>query len=397
MNKDIIEIHSYDTRLKRILHNIEVSKEIPDADKILLKSYHDDLILDGLSLGRVIRYMHLLMQLSKWLKIGFEKATTEDIKKLISSIESSSHYKDWSKYLYKIGLRKFYKWLKKTDEYPEEVAWMKIRMKNGHNKLPEQMLTEEEIKKLIEVTRHPMERALVSVLYESGCRIGEILTLRIKNITFDEYGAQLIVDGKTGQRRVRIISAVPYLQEWLNKHIFKDDPDSWVWLNERKKVLKYNSALDLFIRLKKEAGIKKPVNPHNFRHSRATFLAKHLTERQLREFFGWKDFRMADVYVHLAGRDVDTALLKMYGIEVKENNNNESKLKPRNCPRCKEVNPVTNKFCSKCGMVIDEKTVIEIIERDTERKQADDILDKLLENEEFKLYFLQKIKELNLK
>ncbi len=146
--------------------------------------------------------------------------------------------------------------------------------------------------------------------------------------------------------------------------------------------------------LGKEAGIKKPVNPHNFRHSRATFLAKHLTERQLREFFGWKDYRMADIYVHLAGRDVDSALLKIYGIKMDENEKDGNKLLPKTCSRCSHTNSVTNKFCSKCGMIIDGKIAIEIIEKDIERKQADDILDKLMKDEDFKIILTEKIKSL---
>ena len=31
-------------------------------------------------------------------------------------------------------------------------------------------------------------------------------------------------------------------------------------------------------------------------------------------------------------------------------------LKPRDCPRCKETNPVTARFCYKCGMALDPKT-----------------------------------------
>jgi len=96
----------------------------------------------------------------------------------------------------------------------------------------------------------------------------------------------------------------------------------------------------------------------------------------------------------LVGRDVDTALLKIYGIDIKEKNNYESKLNPKNCPRCKEINPATNKFCSKCGMVIDEKTIIDIVEKDMKRKEADDILDRLIENDGFRNILEEKIKSL---
>ena len=392
MNKDTAEIYGYDQSLKSVLKKLEKSN-IPEQDKKILVRYHEDLLLDGIGMGRVIKYLNMLFLVSKKICKEFESVTQEDMKHFVAEIERSD-YSEWSKYDFKITVRKFYKWLRKTEGYPEEVAWMKVSLKNGNMKLPEQMLSEDEVKKLIEVARNSMEKAIIAVLYESGCRIGEILTMRIKCIAFDEYGAQIVVSGKTEPRRVRIISSVPYLQDWLNDHPFKDDAESWVWLNKRRDCLKYNSIMDILRGLKKASGIKKPLNPHNFRHSRATFLASHFTERQLRMFFGWRDNRMPDIYVHMAGKDVDTAILKLYGIEVKENNNCESKLKPRNCPRCKEVNPVTNKFCSKCGMVIDEATVMEIIKRDEERKQADDILDKLIEDKEFKEIFLKKITEM---
>ena len=103
------------------------------------------------------------------------------------------------------------------------------------------------------------------------------------------------------------------------------------------------------------AGVKKRVNPHNFRHSRETYLANFLTEAQMKEFFGWtQDSKMAGVYVHMSGRNVDNALLKIYGIKNDEEKR-ESIFKPKECPRCQKVNQATNKFCSRCGMRHDEQ------------------------------------------
>ena len=58
-------------------------------------------------------------------------------------------------------------------------------------KLPGQdgLLTEDDIKKLVEATDHPRNKALISLLYESGCRVGEIASLQINNVAFDEKGA----------------------------------------------------------------------------------------------------------------------------------------------------------------------------------------------------------------
>jgi site-specific recombinase XerD len=69
----------------------------------------------------------------------------------------------------------------------------------------------------------------------------------------------------------------------------------------------------------KKAGIKKAINPHNYRHSRATSLANHFTEAQMNEYFGWiQGSDISQVYVHLSGRDLDDCVLNLRGMKPKE-------------------------------------------------------------------------------
>jgi site-specific recombinase XerD len=388
------EIYKSERKLKTILSKIKDS-DISENNKKSILQFHDECFSQGISSIRVLKCVYTLFRLSKWLNKDFIDVNLEDIKALVGMIEKSD-FAEWTKHDYKVILKKFYKWLRGNEDFPTEVKWIKTTMKNNRQKLPEELLTEEEVKKLIESANEPRDRALVSVLYESGCRIGELLSLKIKEIDFDKYGALLSVIGKTGSRRVRIVASSPYLAEWINKHPMKDNPDAPLWIRKdyTNKLLSYERVKVILIHLKKKSGIKKKVNPHNFRHSRATFLANFLTEAQLKEMFGWtQSSDMASIYVHLSGRDVDNALLRTYGIEQDEKNGHESELKPKECIRCKQVNPVTNKFCSMCGMVLNEKTIVEVIEKDLERKKADEVLDELIKDEKFREMFLNKIKE----
>ncbi len=56
------------------------------------------------------------------------------------------------------------------------------------------------------------------------------------------------------------------------------------------------------------------------KHTRATHLANFLTEVQMKEFFGCvQDSDMARrLHASISGRDVDKAILKLYGIEMEE-------------------------------------------------------------------------------
>ena len=295
----------------------------------------------------------------------------------------------------RLTLRKFYKWLKGTEDYPPEVKWVPTKC-NRRVKviLPEDLLTPEDIKKMSDAAKSARDRAFVNVLYETGGRIQEILTARIRNLQFDQYGARLRVDGRTGPRRVRIISSVPYLTEWLNQHPHKDDPNAFIWLGKRHKHLGYNATAQMLRRLAQTAGVKRRVNPHSFRHARATHLANHLTEAQMKEYFGWvQASKMASVYVHLSGRDVDKALLKLHGIQTDEKSEEKDILEPKRCTRCKTSNPASNKFCVLCGLPLDKKTGTEVIKQSLTRNQADTALDKMLEDPEFRDVFLRKARE----
>ena len=79
-----------------------------------------------------------------------------------------------------------------------------MRGTGTNHTLPEEILAPEDIKGISSAATNPRNRAMVAVLYESGCRIGEFLGLKLKNVEFDIHGAVIIVSGKTGMRRVRV-------------------------------------------------------------------------------------------------------------------------------------------------------------------------------------------------
>ena len=69
---------------------------------------------------------------------------------------------------------------------------------------------------------------------DSGARIGEILSRNVGNVEFDQYGAIMIVDAKTGQRRIRLTACVGDLQSWINNHPMKEDPEAPLFITYHK-------------------------------------------------------------------------------------------------------------------------------------------------------------------
>jgi hypothetical protein len=76
----------------------------------------------------------------------------------------------------------------------------------------------------------------------------------------------------------------------------------------------------MLIEIAKKASVSEnKFNLHKFSHSRATWYASKLTEAQMKELFGLRqDSKMASIYVHLSGRDIDKAVLQARGKLPKE-------------------------------------------------------------------------------
>lgn len=389
-----LEIYNYERTIKSALNRLKHSK-IGQKNKDAILNFYKDCLPRGLSKARILKYLCTLETISKLYTKAFETSTKNDIAELVRKIEERD-YSDWTKHDFKVVIKIFFRWLRKTDDYPDEVKWIKARVKNGHL-LPEEILTEDEVKKLVDCATNLRDKAFILVLYESGCRIGEILSLRIRNVQFDDYGAVLIVSGKTGDRRVRIIASAPKLAAWIENHPLKEnEAPLWVNLsvNNRNEIFSYAASKAMLIETAKKAGIKKRIYPHLFRHSRATFLANFLTEAQLKQHFGWvQSSDMASTYVHLSGRDVDNTLLKLQGIKT-ESQEKESVLKTILCRRCEEKNSPTSKFCMRCGSPLDVNTALKF---DELRAKADKLITILIQDPEILEKLLDKVKVLSSK
>lgn len=371
------EVYCYKKRIKSCIKKIKNSI-IDEESKQKILEFYKECVVRGYSKARIVKYLDTLERIARDLGKPLMQAKKEDIVNLVAKIEQRN-YSEWTKHDYKVILRVFYRWLRES-EYPEEVSWIKIKGSNN-SKLPEELLTVEEVNKLIASADHLRDKAFISTLYESGCRIGELLCLQIKHVQFDNLGAVLLVNGKTGQRRVRVIASAPRLYQWVENHPLKKDSNAPLWItigtNSRYKVWNYGTAKEVIKKIAKKARIRKRVYPHLFRHSRATHLANHLTEAQMKQYFGWaQSSKMASVYVHLSGRDVDNALLKLNGIQI-DDKKEEEQFKVVVCPRCKAKNSPDAKFCFHCGMCLDTKNAVGI---DQLREKADKLMNELVKN-----------------
>jgi hypothetical protein len=148
----------------------------------------------------------------------------------------------------------------------------------------------------------------------------------------------------------------------MNEHPLKHNKESGLWIGfQTKKPLNYAGLNKILKQTARRLGFHERIHPHLFRHSRATELAKSLSESQLKAYLGWTSgSQMAGVYVHLSGKETDDAILNLYGL--KETKKQENVLKPKKCV-CGHENEPTGIVCMKCQKPLDLKTALEMEEK----------------------------------
>lgn len=401
------DIYDYNHKLDVIRQRLEKAP-ISERNKELIGMFDRACFMEGLSKPRRIKLISGLIMLAKvYLRKDFDQATKEDLKRVVMEIGSREDYSPWTRHSYRVIIKKFYKWLNYGDEYknvieyPSIVSWLRCGLKKKEQPKikASDILTEAEVKRLLEAAEHPRDKAFICMLYELGARIGEIGGLAIREVTKDTYGYIIDLEGKTGHRTPRIVISDPLITHWLNTHPMKEKGDAplWVMLGSRDKGkrMEYAAFRALILRLVEKAGIKKRVYHHLFRHTRVTHLLinRQINEAQAKVYFGWvPNSTVLSEYSHLISNDVNEAILAMHGI--KPDNQKESLFKPKPCPRCSAINSKDSRFCHKCGSILDVNTALEL---DDNRKQSDDLMAELVKDPEIQKMLVKRIIDLGYK
>lgn len=265
---------------------------------------------------------------------------------------------DGTKYQRKSALRQFLKWL--PIEYPDvpHLETVIKLNKSARKPLPSGLLTEEEVQKMIAACTNERDRAMIGFLWESGCRKGELFSVKNEDVEIKNAEAVVNVCGKTGPRRVLGVSCAQYMMLWQARHPNRDKTKSPFFCSLRKPHGKMDktSFAELLDLLAEKAGINRKIYPHLFRHSRATDLAKNgWSETKMEIRLGWvPGSRMTGVYVHMSGEDLDDDVRRLAGVDVQEKKRQNTIILIE-CPRCHIRNNEDADRCVSCMTALSKK------------------------------------------
>ncbi|MBJ7598120.1 MAG: hypothetical protein DLM67_09550 [Candidatus Nephthysia bennettiae] len=183
---------------------------------------------------------------------------------------------------------------------------------------PMEVLSQGEIEAMVRAASSPRDRLIVRVLAETGCRLGELIGLRVGDLVAQDGQHFLYLRGKTGERWVAIRrdlyrQLVAYISGGRPGRASEEEP---IFLAQRRRDGKHEpltpSGVQQLIRyLAQEAGIKKRVHPHLFRHTYGTeFIVQGGDSVMLAKILGHRSLSMINtVYAHPRQAHIAQAML----------------------------------------------------------------------------------------
>lgn len=157
-------------------------------------------------------------------------------------------------------------------------------------------------------------RAIIEVLFSCGLRVSELVNMKLSDLYLEDR--VLLVHGKGNKERLVPVSnkAIADLKRWFfDRNLMKIKPgeDDYVFLNRRGAHLTRTMILIMVKRQAEEAGIKKTISPHTFRHSFATALLQGGADlRSIQAMLGHEKIDTTLVYTHISNEQLRKAILE---------------------------------------------------------------------------------------
>lgn len=164
------------------------------------------------------------------------------------------------------------------------------------NSLPN-ILTVDEIRKIINSITNLKHRAIISTIYSCGLRISEAVNLKINDIDSSAMTVK-IVNAKG--RNDRIVMLSEKLLSLLREYFKEYKPKIYLFEGQKGEQYSTRSIQQLFNNAVKKVGIKKKVTVHSLRHSFASHLLDNGTDiRFIQELLGHKHLSTTQIYIHI--------------------------------------------------------------------------------------------------
>jgi len=281
-----------------------------DSDAVLLDTFYNYMLIErGLSKNTIESYGRDITNFSNFIYNSFSKPLTECVNKdlvLFLSRLKEKGYSSKSIARNVSSIKSFYRFLH-NENIIKNNPFIEIKTPRTEKRLPE-VLNEDEVDLVlntpdVNVNSGLRDKALFEVLYATGLRVTELISLTVNNVNLE--AGFLIVMGKGSKERI-----VPMGEEavsWIRRYFSDSRPNflkntisDFLFLNRYGKPLSRQGFWKIIKKYCLIAGITKNVSPHTFRHSFASHLLGGGADlRSVQTMLGHSDISTTQIYTHI--------------------------------------------------------------------------------------------------
>ncbi|MDP2143062.1 MAG: site-specific tyrosine recombinase XerD [Gallionella sp.] len=278
----------------------------------LLDEFCDNLWLeDGLSRNTLDSYRRDLAKFAAWLDqqgdLALLQATHADIQGYLAHLVSAQKAKASSTGRSISSLKRLFRYLLRQGKISVDPT-LQIDTPKLPRNLPKS-LTEQDVELLLNApdTQTPLglrDRTMFEVLYATGLRVSELVTLRITQVSMDMGVVRVMGKGS----KERLVPLGEESLDWLRRYLAEGRPvllsgkvADAMFVTARGEGMTRQMFWYLIKKHAKSGGLHKPMSPHTLRHAFATHLLNHGADlRVVQMLLGHSDISTTQIYTHVA-------------------------------------------------------------------------------------------------
>ncbi|MBO4731298.1 MAG: tyrosine-type recombinase/integrase [Spirochaetaceae bacterium] len=262
----------------------------------------------GVSVNTVTSYRHDLKLLCDYFgqDADINAITTLNLQTCIASL-SSQKYEASSINRFLAAVRKFFAYCYRL-EYITANPALSIKTLKLPKKVPRFLFPAETDELCSQPEKKPLlwekrDKALLECFYSTGCRVGEMATLKLKDIAPDYKSAVVLGKGSKERRVFFEKDAVKAVLEYLperNKRIPAERKVEELFINQAGKPLTIRGIRYIVSRYSGVEGTNHHISPHALRHTFATAMLSNGADiRVVQEMLGHESISTTQRYTHV--------------------------------------------------------------------------------------------------
>jgi len=278
----------------------------------VLDEFCDNLWLeDGLSRNTLDSYRRDLTKFAAWLGqqrgLSMMQTTHGDIQGYLAYLVTAQKARPSSTSRNISSLKRLFRYLIRQGRIDTDPT-LQIDTPKLPRNLPKS-LTEQDIERLLDAPDSQTalglrDRTMFEVLYATGLRVSELVTLRITQVSMDMGVVRVM--GKGSKERLVPLGeeALDWLRRYLadgRKELLGEQTCDALFVTARGEGMTRQMFWYLIKKHARDGGLNKPLSPHTLRHAFATHLLNHGADlRVVQMLLGHADISTTQIYTHVA-------------------------------------------------------------------------------------------------